>query len=111
MCMSAADVASARSFGDAIACWLRQFIQYSAVLGGQCLDALSAQFLQLLFRCFQFCNAACHVANVLIEQCVYLAAILFGRIPELEQDANFVQPHVERTAPRSRSTCVSWYSL
>jgi hypothetical protein len=36
--------------------------------------------------------------DVLIKQCIYLAAILVWRIPECEEISNLLQRHVQRTA-------------
>jgi hypothetical protein len=38
------------------------------------------------------------VLDVLIKQCIHLAAILVWRIPESEEVPNLLQRHVQRTA-------------
>jgi hypothetical protein len=60
--------------------------------------ALQAQRLQLFFKRLEFGDSRGHVADVVVQQLVDLAAIVLRRVAEFQQAADLAERHVQRAA-------------
>src|SRR5450830_201247 len=73
-------------------------LQNAAILDRLRAVALRAQTLQLRLQFLQLTDALSDVADMLVQQGIDLATVVFRRIAELQQAAHFVERHIERTA-------------
>jgi hypothetical protein len=75
-----------------------QVLQDAAGFGRLHGTATTAQLFQLSLQCLQLFDAVGNVADVLVQQRIDAGAIFFRPVAEIEQRADFIQRHVERTA-------------
>jgi len=75
-----------------------QSLQDAAISGSLRAVTLGAQGIELDLQTLEFFNALGHMADMLVQQGIDLAAVLLRCIPELQQTAHFIERHIERAA-------------
>lgn len=75
-----------------------KFVKNLAVPGRTYRGAEFTQPFELPLQFPQFADAARHMLDVLFEQVINCAAVFRWSVPELKQQAYFLERHVERTA-------------